>query len=163
MLLTFCFVLVSILVERKFTTDRYVVYKWSGCKFTADQYAVYKWLGCKFSPSPKGEGLFPYFRREDRTNEKTGFYIIKDRFFEDMPDPYLKGNKAGNRPHYYCFEDTTTGIYWMIPLSSRIDKFRKIIEKKEQLGKHCDILHIVKLECIFNTRYVPDYGGIHRT
>ena len=43
--------------------------------------------------------------------KKTGFYIIKDRFFEDMPDPYLKGNKAGNRPHYYCFEDNTTGIY----------------------------------------------------
>ena len=63
-----------------------------------------------------------------------------------MPDPYLKGNKAGNRPHYYCFEDTATGIYWMIPLSSRIDKFRKIIEKKEQSGKPCDILHIVKLD-----------------
>lgn len=54
--------------------------------------------------------------------KKTGFYIIKDKFFEDMPDPYLKGNKAGNRPHYYCFEDTSIGIYWMIPLSSRIDK-----------------------------------------
>lgn len=52
-------------------------------------------------------------------------YIIKDRFFEDMPDPYLKGNKAGNRPHYYCIEDTIRGIYWMIPLSSRIDKYRK--------------------------------------
>ena len=25
--------------------------------------------------------------------KKTGFYIIKDKFFEDMPDPYLKGNK----------------------------------------------------------------------
>ncbi len=37
--------------------------------------------------------------------KKTGFYIIRDKFFEDMPDPYLKGNKAGNRPHYYCFED----------------------------------------------------------
>ena len=33
--------------------------------------------------------------------KKTGFYIIKDKFFEDMPDPYLKGNKAGNRTHYY--------------------------------------------------------------
>ena len=74
------------------------------------------------------------------------FYIIKDRFFEDMPDPYLKGNKAGNRPHYYCFEDNATGIYWMIPLSGRIDKFRKIIEKKEHVGKSCDILHIVKLD-----------------
>jgi hypothetical protein len=28
--------------------------------------------------------------------KKTSFYIIKDQFFEDMPDPYLKGNKAGN-------------------------------------------------------------------
>ena len=53
--------------------------------------------------------------------KKTGFYIIKDNFFTDMPDPYLKGNKAGNRPHYYCFEDSDTGIFWMIPLSSRID------------------------------------------
>ena len=42
--------------------------------------------------------------------KKTGFYIIKDNFFTDMPDPYLKGNKAGNRPHYYCFEDSDTGI-----------------------------------------------------
>ena len=25
--------------------------------------------------------------------KKTGFYIIKDKFFEDMPDPYLKGCK----------------------------------------------------------------------
>ena len=37
--------------------------------------------------------------------KKTGFYIIKDKFFEDIPDPYLKENKAGNRPHYYCFKD----------------------------------------------------------
>ncbi len=78
--------------------------------------------------------------------KKTGFYIIKDKFFEDMSDPYLKGNKAQTRLHYYCFEDTNTGIYWMIPLSSRIDKYTKIIEKKEKAGKPCDILHIVKLD-----------------
>lgn len=78
--------------------------------------------------------------------KKTGFYIIKDKFFEDMPDPYLKGNKAGNRPHYYCFEDTNTGIYWMIPLSSRIDKYKGIVEIKAKAGKPCDIIHIVKLD-----------------
>jgi hypothetical protein len=70
---------------------------------------------------PKSEGLFPYFRREDGQMKKTGFYIIKDRFFEDMPDPYLKGNKAGNRPHYYCFEDKNTGIYWMIPFNLKFE------------------------------------------
>lgn len=78
--------------------------------------------------------------------KKTGFYIIKDKFFEDMKDPYLKGNKAGNRPHYYCFEDASNGIYWMIPLSSHIDKYRLIMGKKEKAGKPCDILHIVKLD-----------------
>lgn len=78
--------------------------------------------------------------------KETGFYIIKDKFFEDMPDPYLKGNKAGNRPHYYCFEDTETGIYWMIPLSSRIDKYKRIADRKIKAGKPCDIIHIVKLD-----------------
>ena len=63
-----------------------------------------------------------------------------------MSDPYLKGNKEGNRPHYYCFEDMNTGIYWMIPLSSRIEKYKRIIEKKEKAGKPCDIIHIVKLD-----------------
>lgn len=57
--------------------------------------------------------------------KKSGFYIIKEQFFEDMNEPYLKGNKKENRPHYYCFEDENTGIYWMIPLSSKIEKYRK--------------------------------------
>ena len=34
----------------------------------------------------------------------------------------------------------------MIPLSSRIDKYKRILEKKEKAGKPCDILHIVKLD-----------------
>ncbi len=101
-------------------------------------------MGRKYSPSPQGGGLFSVVRLERM--KKTGFYIIKDKFFEDMSDPYLKGNKAGNRPHYYCFEDTSRGIYWMIPLSSQIDKYKRIIEKKEKAGKPCDIIHIVKLD-----------------
>ena len=44
----------------------------------------------------------------------------RDSFFEVMSDPFLKGNKQGNRPHYYCFEDDESGIYWIIPLSSRV-------------------------------------------
>lgn len=62
-----------------------------------------------------------------------------------MSDPYLKGNKGENRPHYYCFQDTDDGIYWMIPLSSQIEKYKKIMQKRENAGKTCDILHIVKL------------------
>jgi len=78
---------------------------------------------------------------------RNGFYIIKDSFFSDMSDPYLKGNKKQNRPHYYCFEDSNyNGIYWMIPLSSRIDKYKKIVSKRTSKGRTCDIIHIVKLD-----------------
>ena len=77
---------------------------------------------------------------------KAGFYIIKNKFFEDMNEPYLKGNKNENRPHYYCFENQTNGIYWMIPLSSRVEKYKKIIDKKKRENKPCDILHLVKLD-----------------
>ena len=31
-------------------------------------------------------------------------------------------------------------------MSSRIDKYRRIMEKKEKAGKPCDILYIVKLD-----------------
>ena len=34
----------------------------------------------------------------------------------------------------------------MIPLSSRVDKYRRIMEKKINMGKPCDIIHIVKLD-----------------
>jgi len=78
--------------------------------------------------------------------EKNGFYIVKDSFFEDINEPYLKGNKEGNRPHYYCFQDTATGLYWLIPLSSRVKKYKKIMQKKLAANKPCDVIHILKTD-----------------
>ncbi|MCR5807727.1 MAG: hypothetical protein K6G68_11945 [Oscillospiraceae bacterium] len=78
---------------------------------------------------------------------KNNFYVIDDKYFEDFPDPYLKGNKTGNRPHYYCFEDRNEkGIYWLIPMSSKIEKYKAIISKKEKLNSKCDTLHICKID-----------------
>ena len=74
-----------------------------------------------------------------------GFYIIDDLFFEKFNDPFLKGNKSENRPHYYCFKDTNEGLYWIIPLSSRINKYQKIINQRLKNHKPCDILHICTL------------------
>lgn len=73
-----------------------------------------------------------------------GFYILKDAFFELVNDPYLKNNKEGNRPFFYCMKDPDPqkDIYWMIPLSSRISKYQKIIEEKENQNKPCDGLYI---------------------
>ncbi len=78
--------------------------------------------------------------------KKHRFYIIKDNFFKEMNDPYLKENKKENRPHYYCFQDTIDGIYWMIPLSSRIGKYKRIMKEKEASKKACHIIHILKLD-----------------
>ena len=86
-----------------------------------------------------------FFVIEELQMKKSGFYVIKDKFFEEMNDPYLKRNKGGNRPHYYCFKDACTGVFWMIPMSSNVEKYKKIIDKKASEGKPCDILHIVKL------------------
>lgn len=78
--------------------------------------------------------------------KKSGLYIIKDRFFKDFPDPYLKGNKEENRPHYYCFKDEKDGVFWVIPLSSQVDKYKNIIDKRESKGKECNSLHVAKLD-----------------
>ena len=76
-----------------------------------------------------------------------GFYILKDDFFELVNDPYLKNNKDGNRPFYYCLEDATSTktFYWMIPLSSRVTKYQQIIDEKERENKPCDGLYICSL------------------
>lgn len=73
------------------------------------------------------------------------FYVISDRFFLDFPDPYLMGNKEEQRPHYYAIQDKKTGLYWMIPLSSRIEKYTALKAKIEANGKKCNTLHICKL------------------
>lgn len=76
---------------------------------------------------------------------KFGFYIIDDNFFVKFNDPHLKGNKVENRPHYYCFQDDISGLYWVIPMSSRVKKYKHIIDHKQRHNKPCDILHICKL------------------
>ena len=73
-----------------------------------------------------------FFHNKDDRMKKTGFYIIKDNFFEDMADPYLKGNKAGNRPHYYCFEDTYTGIYWIYLCPVRLISISGLWKRKKK-------------------------------
>ena len=78
--------------------------------------------------------------------KKRGIYKIRDEFFSDFPDPYLKTNKNENRPCYYCLMEQSTGLLWMIPLSKQIDKYKAIIKNKLKNKKPCDILHVAKLD-----------------
>ena len=60
---------------------------------------------------------------------KNGFYLIKNEYFFKMQDPSFPFQKNG-RPAYYCIEDKNNkDIFWMIPMTTKIDKVNKIIQK----------------------------------
>lgn len=59
-----------------------------------------------------------------------GLYIIDDAFFDDYPNDRYMQNKGENRPHYYAIQDND-GIYWMIPLSTKVEKYRQKIRDIE--------------------------------
>ena len=59
------------------------------------------------------------------------FYFIKECYFEKFKDYGIMDNKEERhrRPCFYCFEQDN--IYWMIPISSQVDKYKRIKAKKE--------------------------------
>ena len=52
-------------------------------------------------------------------------YHIKDEYFTKANDPNLMQNKEnGNyRPTFYCMRDEKTSLLWLVPLSSRVEKY----------------------------------------
>lgn len=74
------------------------------------------------------------------------FYFIKDSFFDIIDDSELMKNKEnGNkRPCYYCIKSKKyDNIIWFIPVSTKIDKYKRIydskIQKQIKLGKNPSI------------------------
>ena len=62
--------------------------------------------------------------------KKNGFYLIKDEFFRKINDPSLPLQKNG-RPMYYCIEDKNNkSIFWVIPMTTKIDKVNRIISQE---------------------------------
>jgi len=75
---------------------------------------------------------------------QTGYvYHIKDEYFLKAKDDMLMQNKEnGNyRPTYYALRDDETSLLWMIPMSTRFDKYKKIHDK--QVCKYGRCLTIV--------------------
>ena len=78
--------------------------------------------------------------------EKGNFYFIDDQYFIDFPDVYLEKNremfdgKFHDRPYYYAVKDTKNDLYWMIPISSKVKKYRKIYNEKIEKHGNCDTL-----------------------
>ena len=75
------------------------------------------------------------------------FYYLKDQYFIDFPDDKLMQNKAveadgkrHDRPCFYAFLDERTGLYWMIPFSHDVAKYRAYYDKKVERYGSCDTI-----------------------
>ena len=74
-------------------------------------------------------------------------YHIKDNFFELVQDEYLMSNKENDnyRPHFYAIQDKKNlDLYWMIPISSQVDKYKSVVEKKIKKYGKCNTIVIGK-------------------
>lgn len=74
-----------------------------------------------------------------------GLYHIKDSFFERINDRQLMINHENghSRPSYLVIKDDK--ILWFIPLSTKVNKYKPIIEKKIKKYGSCKGIMIKKI------------------
>lgn len=71
-------------------------------------------------------------------------YHIRDEYFSKAQDDKLMQNKENGtyRPTFLCLRDTgNEGLLWMVPMSTRVEKFQAICDK--QRAKYGKCLTIV--------------------
>lgn len=66
-------------------------------------------------------------------------YHIKDSYYDIAQDDNLMQNKeqGSYRPTLYCVKDDSSGLLWMVPITSQYDKFVAIRERITSKGKPC--------------------------
>ena len=74
-------------------------------------------------------------------------YFLSDQYYKDFPDSKLMRNKEAvgaqlhRRPFFFSFKDEKTpDIYWLVPISSQVDKFKIVAKKKEIKYGHCNTI-----------------------
>ena len=74
------------------------------------------------------------------------FYFLDDQYFLDFPDPFLMRNKEvvsgvpHDRPCFFAFSESTSAVFWMIPFSSNVKKYRAVYNSKVARKGKCDTL-----------------------
>ena len=72
-----------------------------------------------------------------------GLYILSDEYFVKYGQFGMMSNKYENRPYYLALEGTN-GIIWLVPLSSKVEKYRlSIAADEEKHGKGNCIFHYI--------------------
>ena len=101
------------------------------------------------------------------------FYFLSNSYFIDFPDPQLMRNKEDidgqphGRPCFYALQDTSTGLFWMIPCSSRIKKYQEVYLTKMFKDKRCDTIafgevlghqtaFLIQNMCPVSQKYIKD-------
>ena len=89
------------------------------------------------------------------------FYFVKNEFYKKFQNCGLLENKAvidgklHNRPCCYSFKfenDKEIDIYWMIPVSSKVEKYQKQYEHSMKKYGKCDNIsfgYILGNKCVF--------------
>lgn len=78
---------------------------------------------------------------------ETGYvYHIKNEYFKFAKDNKLMRNheNGNSRPTYFCIKRENSKILWFIPMSSKIEKYRKIQNEKIKRNGVCDTIVIGK-------------------
>jgi len=69
-----------------------------------------------------------------------GLYILTDDFMSSYYPSYFPQNKGDKRPFFMAFEDRKyPDIVWMIPISSKTDKYDDIVKRYPNAGKKIEI------------------------
>lgn len=74
-------------------------------------------------------------------------YFLSDQYYLDFPDDKLMKNKdviqgvPHNRPCFFAFHDSKiSDIYWIVPISSRVEKFKQLEQDKIKKYGRCNTI-----------------------
>ena len=89
---------------------------------------------------------YPFFMENFMETGK--FYFIKDDYFDFFKDQRLMINKGKNhkRPCFFAFKDGNYDIYWLVPLSTRVEKYKRIYNEKVKRNGKCESIYFCKLK-----------------
>lgn len=74
-------------------------------------------------------------------------FFLSNQYYADFPDDKLMKNKdvingvPHNRPCFFAFADSKhPEIYWIVPISSRYEKYRKLAQSKIEKYGRCNTI-----------------------
>lgn len=67
------------------------------------------------------------------------FYFLKPEYAQRFANPKFMNSNEHNRP-YFCAFTEDSHIFWLVPISSKVDKFERIYNDKVKRYGKCDTI-----------------------